>query len=340
MGRQAVEGVPAMTELLLARDLEAAWARRAALCQRLRPEQTDCLRIFHGVGEGDPGLTIDRYGSLVLAQSFRASPSPDQVRDLERRVRALLPEVGAFEHVDRSARTAAPPAESPEHECVEFGLRHAIRARHRGLDPWLFLDLRAGRRAIRALATGRSVLNLFAYTCSAGLVAAAAGAREVWNVDFSAGNLEIGRRSAARNGLDPKSLRFLAEDCLAVARQLAGIPVGRWNIRRRYERVTARQFGLVVLDPVAYSRGPFGTVDIVRDYQSLFKPAWLATEPGGVLVATNHSSEVDLDEWLGSCARCAAKAGRPVRSVEVITPDEDFPSFDGRHPLKVGVFGA
>ena len=35
--------------------------------------------------------------------------------------------------------------------------------------------------------------------------------------------------------------------------------------------------------------------------------------------------------------RCAAKAGRPLRSVQVLAPEADFPSFDGRHPLKIAV---
>ncbi|CAM9577006.1 unnamed protein product, partial [Laminaria digitata] len=36
--------------------------------------------------------------------------------------------------------------------------------------------------------------------------------------------------------------------------------------------------------------------------------------------------------------RCAAKAGREVESVQVVLPEEDFPSPDGRHPLKVAIF--
>ena len=56
------------------------------------------------------------------------------------------------------------------------------------------------------------------------------------------------------------------------------------------------------------------------------------------MIATNHVANVDLEQWGASLRRCAEKAGRPVASVETLTPEADFPSFDGRHPLKIAVF--
>jgi 23S rRNA (cytosine1962-C5)-methyltransferase len=78
-------------------------------------------------------------------------------------------------------------------------------------------------------------------------------------------------------------------------------------------------------------------VDIARDYSSLFKPAVLATTPGGRVLATNHLASVDCDEWIELLRRCAKKAGRPLRDVELLRPEADFPSFDGRSPLKLAV---
>jgi 23S rRNA (cytosine1962-C5)-methyltransferase len=84
---------------------------------------------------------------------------------------------------------------------------------------------------------------------------------------------------------------------------------------------------------------PFTQVDIVRDYQTLLKPAVLATQPGGVVLATNHVSAVDKDEWLDLCSRCCAKAGRPLTAdPAVLEPHNDFPAFDdGKHPLKIAL---
>jgi 23S rRNA (cytosine1962-C5)-methyltransferase len=106
---------------------------------------------------------------------------------------------------------------------------------------------------------------------------------------------------------------------------------------RTFARRPARQFDLVVLDPPRWSKGPYGAVDVVRDYPSLFKPALLATAPGGTVLATNHVPEVDRDEWLRGLERTAAKAGRPLAGLETLTPEEDFPSPDERPPLKIAL---
>ena len=80
-------------------------------------------------------------------------------------------------------------------------------------------------------------------------------------------------------------------------------------------------------------------MDPVRDYPSLFKPALLATAPGGAVLATNHVSKVERDTWLEQLRRCAAKAGRPLRSLQPIQPEADFPSPDGNPPLKMAKIG-
>ena len=50
--------------------LEEALRKRAPLLERLHAEGTDAYRLFHGVAEGRPGLTVDRYGPLLIAQEF------------------------------------------------------------------------------------------------------------------------------------------------------------------------------------------------------------------------------------------------------------------------------
>ena len=51
--------------------LGAAIERRQALLARLTSEGTDCVRLLHGVVEGAPGVTIDRYGPILLVQTWR-----------------------------------------------------------------------------------------------------------------------------------------------------------------------------------------------------------------------------------------------------------------------------
>jgi 23S rRNA (cytosine1962-C5)-methyltransferase len=73
----------------------------------------------------------------------------------------------------------------------------------------------------------------------------------------------------------------------------------------------------------------------LRDYQSLLKPAILATADGGVLICCNNLAKVAMDDWRGQVIRCADKLGRPVRDCQIIAPGADFPSLDGQPPLKI-----
>ena len=101
-------------------------------------------------------------------------------------------------------------------------------------------------------------------------------------------------------------------------------------------------FDLVILDPPTLTKTSYGAVDIENDYQSLAKPSALCVTPGGVLLATNHSHRVDLDDWLAIVEKCVKKAGCAVTRVEVVRPepdDDDHPAMaDGKRPLKVAAF--
>lgn len=331
----------------LAALLARALAARVALLDRLRAEETDACRLFHGGAEGAPGLTVDRYGDLLLAQTFHAPLDPAGRDALGGFYADALPGL-ALVYNDRSgagSRVGNPldgdelRAATAPRVAREMGVRYRVRARHVGQDPWLFLDLRAGRRRVMAEAPGRSVLNLFAYTCGVGVAAARAGAREVLNVDFAASSLAVGEENARLNGLGPP-VAFLQSDVFPAARQLAGLAQPAAARGRRlppFPRLAPRRYDLVFLDPPRYAKSPFGVVDLVRDYAAVFKPALLATAEGGAIVCCNHVAGVPRDEWLDGLRRSAAKAGRPVRDAEWIVPEEDFPSHDGRHPLKMAL---
>jgi 23S rRNA (cytosine1962-C5)-methyltransferase len=322
--------------------LDQALLRRRLFVERLKAEKTDAYRLFHGVAEGAPGLTLDRYGPLVLAQTFRDPLSAEEPSQLEGLLseRLSFPFQFVYNHRGKGESAHQPKPEAlAEIQCHELGTKFLISARHRGIDPWLFLDLRVGRRFVREQAAGKSVLNLFSYTCAVGVSAAVAGASQVWNVDFAQSNLDVGERNARLNAVEASRFRTLQQDCLPVMRQLAGLPPGgRRNKTREVLKLEPRSFDLVFLDPPAWAKSAFGAVDVVNDYQSLFKSAVLIAKPnGGQVIATNHVASVTLEDWTGSLERCAAKAGRPLRSIRTLAPEEDFPSFDGRPPLKIAV---
>lgn len=312
---------------------------RKELVKALGEEGTDCWRLFHGVAEGKPGLTIDRYGKLVLVQTFREPLAEEEIEELQVQFSGLHL---VYNHRGGGRKRLfalhRPSEEALEpHLTRELNLKYEIQARHRGIDPHLFLDLRAGRRWLKGEAQDKSVLNLFAYSCGLGQVAVSGGASEVWNVDFSESALEVGRSNLGLNGLSQDPVRFLKEDFFPVIWQLSGVGVKGRRARRKFKKVEPRQFDIVCLDPPAKAKGPFHTVDLVNDYQSLFKPCLLVCKPGGTLLVTNNVGSVSRDTFEQTLVRCAEKAGRPIQDLSWLTPDSDFPSFDGQHPLKIAL---
>lgn len=325
--------------------LRAALNNRQDLLGELHRQGTDCYRLFHGSQEGAGGLTIDRYGPQLLVQSFHQSLSRDELLQLAEQCQAGLAEELLLVYNDRSRGNSRIDRSDPVYQAEpaaledlighEWGLNYRVRGRHAGQDPLLFLDLRNARGWVKRHSAGKSALNLFAYTCGVGLSAAAGGAREVVNLDFAEGNLAVGRENGALNP-ELAPMQFIQSDYFPAIRQLAGLPISarRGQKLPAYPRLEQRQFNLVLLDPPAWAKSAFGTVDLLRDYQSLLKPALLATAEDGVLICCNNLAKVALSDWREQVLRCAEKLGRPVRDCQTLTPAADFPSMDGQPPLK------
>ncbi|MCW1247061.1 class I SAM-dependent methyltransferase [Pseudomonas sp. SAICEU22] len=332
-----------MSSLNLA--LSAALDQRQALLDQLHRQGTDCYRLFHGSQEGAPGLTVDRYGPQLLVQSFHQSLERDALLQLHGIVNERLGLDTLLVYNDRSRGNSRIDRQDSVYQADEaalqdligheWGLNYRVRGRHAGQDPLLFLDLRNARGWVKDHSRGKSVLNLFAYTCGVGLSAAAGGAREVCNLDFAEGNLAVGRENGQLNPELP-AMEFVQSDYFPAIRQLAGLPISQRRGQKlpSYARLEPRQYDLVLLDPPAWAKSAFGTVDLLRDYQSLLKPALLTTADDGVLVCCNNLAKVSMDEWREQVLRCAQKIGRPVREWSVLAPGDDFPSQDRQPPLK------
>ena len=325
--------------------LSVALENRQRLLGELHEQGTDCYRLFHGSQEGASGLTIDRYGPQLLVQSFHTGLDREALLELHAQVNRHLGLETLLVYNDRSQGNSridrqdavykADDAALEDQVGHEWGLNYRVRGRHAGQDPLLFLDLRNTRGWVKAHSVGKSVLNLFAYTCAVGLSAAAGGASEVCNLDFAEGNLAVGRENGALNPQLP-TMQFIQSDYFPAIRQLAGLPVSARRSQKLpdYIKLQPRQYDLVLLDPPAWAKSAFGTVDLLRDYQSLLKPALLSTADDGVLICCNNLAKVSMEDWREQVLRCATKAGRPVREWQVMKPAEDFPSMDNQPPLK------
>ena len=141
----------------------------------------------------------------------------------------------------------------------------------------LFLDQRANRSWLRA-SNARNMLNIFSYTCSFSVAAAAGGARTL-SIDLSKAALERGRRNFVLNGLSLEGHRFIADDAFDVLPRLA----------RRGEK-----FDAIVLDPPTFSRGRSGRLfRAERDYGRLIELASACATSGAVILLSTNCSKLD-----------------------------------------------
>ena len=167
--------------------LRAAFDRRRPLLDQLHQQGTDCYRLFHGSREGAAGLTVDRYGPQLMVQSFHQTLAADALLRIHELAMDSLELPLQLVYNDRSQgnsrastaatrRTSRTPPRWPIRSVMNGARLSRTRAPRRP-DPLLFLDLRNARGWVKQHSAGKSVLNLFSYTCGVGLCAAAGGAR-------------------------------------------------------------------------------------------------------------------------------------------------------------------
>jgi len=184
----------------------------------------------------------------------------------------------------------------------EAGLRFEVNL-EAYLDTGLFLDHRVLRALVRERAAGRRMLNLFAYTGSFTVYAAAGGATASDTVDLSNTYLDWAARNLALNRLDPGRHALIRADVLA------------WLGLARRE---ARQYDLIVLDPPAFSNSKAMTraLDIQRDHAALIAAARALLAPGGELYFSTNLQSFRLASTLA--------ADPAVTDITAATLPEDF----------------
>ncbi|MFQ5462254.1 MAG: class I SAM-dependent methyltransferase [Phycisphaerae bacterium] len=266
-------------------------AMHGALVRRLaclEDHATNCYRLLTGRVEGVSGLNVERYGPVLSVEITH--PAHVNRKKLQRIVawyQSLLgiQYVSLFERSRKGTRrrggTAAtrprgmeaPP--SSDTRVMERGLRYVVQF-DEAATAGLFLDQRDNRSRVRALAKGKSVLNLFAYTCGFSLAAAAGGAKETVSVDLSARHLEWGRKNLAINHLDAGDHLFVRSDSAEYLRRA---------------RRQGKRFDVIVIDAPTFAHGQKRgqSFSFVRDISELLLGCREIAAPGAtILVCTNH----------------------------------------------------
>lgn len=282
--------------MALPRLLRERVAAAALLRDRVLPPNTDAFRLLNGAGDGLPGLVADRYGPLLVLRVYSRAWEPhlDQVVD----ALAALPGVTSVvrrlgvRRVDNGdglvSLAGAPP---PEVLVVsEAGLRFLVRPAD-GQKTGLFLDQREHRRFVGGLASGLTVLNLFAYTGGFSVHAAAAGARRVVTVDIAAAALEDARENFRLNGLDPTRHGFECTDVFQYT------PSGR-------------PVDLVVCDPPSLSHGKNADRAAATAYRDLAMQTGRMVDAGGIVATASCTARLSMDRWEQAVRDGLRKAGR------------------------------
>jgi 23S rRNA (guanine2445-N2)-methyltransferase / 23S rRNA (guanine2069-N7)-methyltransferase len=169
------------------------------------------------------------------------------------------------------------------------------------LDTGLFLDHRLTRARLRAAAAGRRFLNLFCYTATATVHAAAGGATRSLGVDLSNSYLDWAARNFRLNVLPEGQHELLRADC---REWLAAAPAASWD--------------LIFLDPPTFSNSKrmSGVLDTQRDHLQLLEQCMRLLAPGGLLLFSTNAQRFKLDE--------AASERWHVKDISAATIPFDF----------------
>ena len=259
------------------------------LRKRLTREGITCFRAYDR-DLPEYALAIDVYEDWLHLQEYRAPADvPEHVAAARVReaVRAAsevfeVPRERIAVKQRRRGKGGAKYGRMDERgemiEVGEGGLRFLVNLTDY-LDTGLFLDHRLVRAKLRELAEGKRFLNLFAYTATASVYAAAGGASETISVDLSATYLDWASRNLALNGFTGQAHRLAQADAMAWLRE----------DRTRY--------GLIYVDPPTFSNSKRteDDFDVQRDHVALLCACAERLEPDGVLVFSNNFKRFKMD---------------------------------------------
>jgi 23S rRNA (cytosine1962-C5)-methyltransferase len=281
-------------------------------------KHTNALRLVHGESDGLPGLVVDRYADVLVAQFLAAGVERwreeilDALKEVSsceaifersdaevRKLEGLEPRVG-FARGNRNASRCP---------IAEHGLNFRVDV-EQGQKTGFFLDQRENRQRIRALAAGREVLDGFCYTGGFAIAALAGGAKRVTAVESSSPALEVAKDNVAANPLDAAKIGFVRADAFTHLRTL---------------RDQGAKFDLVVLDPPKFAPTAAQARNAARAYKDINLLAFKLLAPGGLLATFSCSGGVSAELFQSIIAGAALDAGAQAKIIERFGAAADHP---------------
>ena len=310
---------------------EAFWRRRIRYAWDYRKAvmdgQTGCCRLIFGEADGFPGLTVDRFENLLVAQTL--SLGMERLKDM---LFPLIVEVleedgetidGLFERNDIALREKEGLSQSkgwfplpgketpasPVTEICENGVYYRVDVEN-GQKTGFVLDQKFNRLAAAKLARGKRVLDCFTHTGSFALNAARGGAAHVTAVDVSESAIELARANARRNGLDDR-MDFLTADV--------------FDLLPRLEAEGGKPYDFIILDPPAFTKSRRTADNAEKGYKEINLRAMRLLPRGGYLATASCSHFMPAERFERMLRAAAADAGVELRQIEARTQASDHP---------------
>lgn len=279
------------------------------------PPETNAYRLVFAEADGCPGLIVDHYAGILVAQFHTMGMSLLQTAVITALKEVFSP-IAIVERSDVAVRRHEGIPDQPvrvlhgavdgEIEILENGYRFLVDAM-RGQKTGFFLDQRENRMALQRWCAGRSVLNTFCYT-GAFSVYAAAKARRVVSLDSSAPAMAMCRKHMTLNGITAPDGDFRTEDAFDALTSLA-----------------AGEFDCIVIDPPSFAKNRAQVANAIKAYTTLNTKALQALPDGGILASASCTSHIDPLTFLKILHQSAVNAGCGLKVLEIKDQPFDHP---------------
>ena len=295
-------------------------------------EDFPCCRLIFGEADQFPGLTVDLFEDLLVAQTLSLGIEerkdllfPLLVKILEEGGRPIR---GLYERNDLAIRRLEgmeegkgffpldqrPDPGPPVTTIRENGILYEVDVEN-GQKTGFFLDQKYNRQAVARLARGKRVLDCFTHTGSFGLNAAKGGAQMVVSVDISDTAVAMARENVRRNGLE-KTMEVMEANVFDLLTQMD---------EGRRPDLTSHGFDFIILDPPAFTKSRQTVDSALRGYREINRRAMHLLPRGGWLATCSCSHFMTEELFRKMLAQAAADAGVALRQIEARQQGPDHP---------------
>ena len=285
-----------------------------------------CCRLIFGEADQFPGLTVDRFNDILVAQVLCLGIDQRKTMIFELLVE-ILTEMGQtihgiYERNDVGIRQLegleeykAPVQLQGLGECPtettieENGILFKVDIVN-GQKTGFFLDQKFNRLAIRRISKGRRVLDCFTHTGAFALNAAAAGADSVTAVDISKEAIDVTRENIALNGFEDK---------------IETLQANVFDLLTEMVDKKERKYDLIILDPPAFTKSSHTVKNALNGYKEINYKAMKLLPRGGYLATCSCSHFMPEGLFIHMLKEAAFDADVSLRQVEARQQAPDHP---------------